>query len=151
MNCLRDVHLERAGIDYLLRAFLEQRNFFQILTFQMKENVLYKIFEFNCFFNILKVYLSIDFFACTVEMMNTSCLSDKQKHQRQDIMLLYWANILFCLNCICIFANFFADIGFRIRWYYGFLVHQCITTSLIIKKALALKICVLENIIQKYF
>lgn len=40
--------------------------------------------------------------------------------------LLYWANILSCLNFICICAIFFADIGFRIRWYYGLLVHQCI-------------------------
>lgn len=66
--------------------------------------------------------------------MNTSCLYDKQKHRRQDTMLLYWVNILFCLNFIWIFANLFADIGFRIIWYYGFLVHQCITTSLTIKK-----------------
>lgn len=54
MNCLRDLNLKWAGIDNLLRAFLEQRNFFQILTFQMKENVGYNKFKVNCFLKHLK-------------------------------------------------------------------------------------------------
>lgn len=51
MNCLRDVHLEWAGIDYLLRAFLEKRNFFS-LDFNISnepKNVGYNIFKVNCF------------------------------------------------------------------------------------------------------
>lgn len=56
MNCLRDVHLEWAGIDCLLQAFLEQRNFF-FLDFNVsneQKNVGYNIFKVNCFLKHLK-------------------------------------------------------------------------------------------------
>lgn len=57
MNCFRDVHLEWAGIDYLLQAFLEQRNFFFFLDFNIsneQKNVGYNIFKVNCFLKHLK-------------------------------------------------------------------------------------------------
>lgn len=56
MNCLRDVHLEWAGIDYLLRAFLEKRNFFSsdFNISNEQKNVGYNIFKVNCFLKHLK-------------------------------------------------------------------------------------------------
>lgn len=60
MNCLRDVHLEWAGTDYLLQAFLEQRKFFFFFFFldfnvsNEQKNVGYNIFKVNCFFKHLK-------------------------------------------------------------------------------------------------
>lgn len=137
MNCLRDVHLEWTGIDYLLRAFLEKRNFFS-LDFNISnepKNVGYNIFKVNCFLKHPKgAFVYRNFLPARLRWW-TRLVYMTNKNTGDKILcyfteptfyLLYWGNILSCLNFICICAIFFADIGFRIRWYYGLLVHQCI-------------------------
>lgn len=129
------------GRNRLLTASLprtEELFFFFFLDFNVsneQKNVGYNIFKVNCFLKHLKgafvnrncLPARLRWWTRLVYMTNKNT-GDKILcyFTEPTFYLLYWANILSCLNFICICAIFFADIGFRIKWYYGLLVHQCI-------------------------